>query len=219
MIPPAEFIPLAERTGLVLPMTEWVLLTALGQVHAWRECGKVIPIAINLSTRSLQDQKFPDLVAGHLRRHNVDPSWLTLEITESSLMAEPRRAREVLVQLHALGLRMAIDDFGTGYSSLGYLKELPVDEVKIDKSFVLGMGAGNQKDLAIVRSVIAMAHALGLSVVAEGVEDAQTYALLRSLGCDIAQGYFLSRPCPAGDLEQWLQSYSARHTEVPEYTV
>jgi diguanylate cyclase (GGDEF)-like protein/PAS domain S-box-containing protein len=209
-IPPDEFIPLAEQTGLVIPMTEWVLLTALRQASEWSEAGYAIPIAINISTRSLQDQKFPDLVAGHLRRHGVDPSFLTLEITESSLMAEPRRAREILVHLHALGLRIAIDDFGTGYSSLGYLKELPVDEVKIDKTFVMGMGAGNQKDLAIVRSVIAVAHALDLSVVAEGVEDAATFDLLGSLGCDIAQGYLLSRPCPAADLALWYRSYLAR---------
>jgi diguanylate cyclase (GGDEF)-like protein len=209
-IPPDEFIPLAEQTGLVLPLTEWVLLSALAQAQAWREKGHGVPIAINLSTRSLQDPHFPDLLVGHLRRYEADPKDLTLEITESMLMADPRRAREVLVNLHALGLRIAIDDFGTGYSSLGYLKELPVDEVKIDKSFVIGMATGDRKDLAIVRSIIAMAHALDLVVVAEGVEDAASYGVLRELGTDIAQGYFLSRPCPAADFEQWLESYGPK---------
>ncbi|MGH2390623.1 MAG: putative bifunctional diguanylate cyclase/phosphodiesterase, partial [Chloroflexota bacterium] len=208
-IPPDEFIPLAEQTGIVLPLTEWVLLTALAQAQAWREKGYRIPIAINLSTRSLQDQHLPNLLVRHLRRYDADPADLTLEITESMLMAEPKRAREVLVSLHALGIRIAIDDFGTGYSSLGYLKVLPVHEVKIDKSFVMGMATGDQKDLAIVRSVIAMAHALDLIVVAEGVEDAASYAVLRELGTDVAQGYYLSRPCPAADFEQWLRSYGA----------
>jgi len=132
-----------------------------------------------------------------------------MEITESTLMTDPARAREVLAQLHGMGIRVAIDDFGTGYSSLSYLKALPVDEVKIDKSFVLGMGNGDQKDAAIVRSVVAMAHALGMEVVAEGVEDLSTYKLLRDLGSDVAQGYYLSRPQPAADLTRWLLAYQA----------
>lgn len=209
-ISPEEFIPLAEQTGLVLPLTEWVVLSALAQGRTWRERGRRIPIAINLSARSLQDHHLPDLLVRHLRRYDTDPADLTLEITESMLLAEPRRARDVLVSLHALGLRIAIDDFGTGYSSLGYLKQLPVDEVKIDKSFVLGMATGDRKDLAIVRSVIAVAHALDLAVVAEGVEDADSFAMLRQLGADVAQGYFLSRPSPAADFDQWLRGYEAR---------
>jgi diguanylate cyclase (GGDEF)-like protein/PAS domain S-box-containing protein len=206
-IPPAEFIPLAEQTGMVMSLTEWVLLTALQQARAWQDAGQPIPIAINLSARSLQDQQFPHLVARHIKRYGVAPANLVLEITETSLMTDPTRAHEALTGLHALGVRMAIDDFGTGYSSLAYLKELPVDEVKIDKSFVLGMGAGDQKDAAIVRSVIALAHALGLVVVAEGVEDAATFAMLEGLDCDIAQGYYLSRPKPIAGLEQWLGDY------------
>ncbi len=203
-IPPDEFIPLAEQTGMIDSLTEWVLLTALAQAKAWRDAGRPIPIAINLSARSLQDQQFPDLVARHLQRRDLPASDLTLEITEGSMMTDPRRAREVLVRLHDLGLRLAIDDFGTGYSSLGYLKELPVDEVKIDKSFVLGMGAGDRKDEAIVRSVVAMAHSLGLQVVAEGVETQETLARLADMGCDVAQGYYLSRPLPIEALERWL---------------
>jgi len=206
-IPPIEFIPLAESSGLIIPLTDWVLMTALAQAGSWRKAGHSQAVAVNLSTRGLQDAKFPAVVASLLDRYQVAPEHLTLEITESTLMADPLGARAVLTQLHALGIRMAIDDFGTGYSSLGYLKELPVDEVKIDKTFVQGMGAGDQKDAAIVRSVVAMAHALGLAVVAEGVEDASTYALLKELGCDVAQGYYLSRPQPTADFERWLQRY------------
>ncbi|HVA91343.1 MAG TPA: EAL domain-containing protein [Chloroflexota bacterium] len=209
-IPPDEFVPLAEHTGLIGSLTEWVLLTALRQGQAWREAGQIIPIAINLSARGLQDQQFPDLVDRHIARCGGAPGDLTLEITEGSLMTDPARAREVLVRLHALGVRLAIDDFGTGYSSLGYLKELPVDEVKIDKSFVLGMGTGDRRDEAIVRSVVAMAHALGLSVVAEGVEDAVTFALLGTFGCDVAQGYYLSRPKPAVELNRWMNEYMVK---------
>ena len=203
-IPPVEFIPLAEQTGLIASLTEWVLLTALGQLGAWRAAGRRIPIAINLSAHSLRNPDFAGLVAGHLQRYGMPPADLTLEITESSLIGDPARAREVLTRLHDLGVRLAIDDFGTGYSSLAYLKELPVDEVKVDKSFVLGMGTGDQRDAAIVRAVVAMAHELGLQVVAEGIEDAATYALLQRLGCDTAQGYYLSRPCPAEQVERWF---------------
>jgi diguanylate cyclase (GGDEF)-like protein len=206
---PDQFIPLAEQTGMILPLTEWVLVTALQQARAWRVAGRPLSIAINLSARSLQNQHFPDLIARQLRRFGVAPADLTLEITESSLMTDPIRAREVLLRVHALGVRFAIDDFGTGYSSLGSLKELPVDEVKIDKTFVLGMTAGNRKDAAIVQSVVVMAHALGLRVVAEGVEDAATLNTLADLGCDCAQGYHLSRPQPAAELEQWLREYQA----------
>lgn len=208
-IPPAEFIPVAEESGMIIQLTDWVLETALAQARVWQDAGQSIPIAINLSAHSLQDQRLLGIVARLLDRHGVGAGSLTMEITESTLMTDPARAREVLTQLHGMGIRLAIDDFGTGYSSLGYLKALPVDEVKIDKSFVLGMGKGDQKDAAIVRSVVAMAHALGLEVVAEGVEDLATYELLRDLGSDIAQGYYLSRPQPAADLTRWLLAYQA----------
>ena len=208
-IPPADFIPVAEESGMIIPLTDWVLETAIVQARAWQDAGHTIPIAVNLSAHSLQDQRLLGVVARLLERHGVRPENLTMEITESTLMTDPARAREVLVQLHGMGIRVAIDDFGTGYSSLGYLKALPVDEVKIDKSFVLGMGNGDQKDAAIVRSVVAMAHALGMEVVAEGVEDLSTYKLLRDLGSDVAQGYYLSRPQPAADLTRWLLAYQA----------
>jgi len=213
-IPPIEFIPLAEQTGTIVALTEWVLVTALARTREWQDAGRSLPVAINLSARSLQDQRFPDLVARNLERYQCAPTNLTLEITESSLMADPVRAHEVLTRLHDLGVRTAIDDFGTGYSSLAYLKQLPVDEVKIDKSFVLGMGAGDEKDAAIVRSIVALAHALGKIVVAEGVEDAATYTLLGQLGCDALQGYYLSRPLPPSELEQWLSDYRMRQAAL-----
>lgn len=206
-IPPDQFIPLAEQSGLIEPLTTWVLKTALGQCRTWREAGRTIAVAVNLSARTLQNPQFPDAIARLLDEYGHAPELLTLEITESSVMSDPVRALDVLSRLHALGVRLSIDDFGTGYSSLGYLKELPVDEVKIDKSFVLGMGtAADAKNAAIVRSIIALAHALGLRVVAEGVEDVQTRATLSVLHCDIIQGYQVSRPLAAGDFVNWLES-------------
>ncbi|MDB5059981.1 MAG: hypothetical protein JWO59_3453, partial [Chloroflexi bacterium] len=207
-IPPIDFIPLAEENGMILPLTDWVLATALAQSRTWQTAGHNFTIAVNVSTRSLQDPRFPEAIARLLAQQCIAPRALTLEITESTIMADPIRAMDVLTQLHAMGVHLSIDDFGTGFSSLGYLKALPVDEVKIDKSFVLGMGTGDQKDAAIVRSVVAMAHELGLTVVAEGVEDAATYTLLGRLGCDIVQGYYLSRPQSVEGLEAWLGTAS-----------
>jgi len=208
-IPPDYFIPLAEHTGLIVPLTEWVLRTALRQHRAWRDRGLLFGMAVNLSARTLHDTHLPDLVRGLLGQHDIAPAQLTLEITESALMVDPARAREVLTRLTALGVRIAIDDFGTGYSSLGYLKRLPVHEVKIDKSLVPGLGAmADPKDIAIVRAVVAMARALGLDVVAEGVERAESLDLLRGLGCTSVQGYYFSRPLPASELERWAGALS-----------
>ena len=205
-IPPDEFIPLAEQTGLIGPLTRWVLTTALGQVQAWQEDGLTLGVSVNLSARTVHDSELPALVADLLGRHAVAPDLLTLEITESALMIDPTHARDTLARLNDLGVRLSIDDFGTGYSSLGYLKELPVDEVKIDKSFVRGLGeTGDLKDAAIVRAVIAMAQALELRVVAEGVETVASWNRLRGLGCALAQGYYLSRPLPARQLQSWLR--------------
>ena len=157
--------------------------------------------------RVLHDVQVPETVAELLQRHGIAPEWLTLEITESALMVDPGRALDVLTRLSALGVRIAIDDFGTGYSSLGYLKRLPVDEVKIDKSFVLGMDQ-DAKDSTIVRSVIALAHAMGLAVVAEGIETGDALALLRSLSCDVAQGYYFSRPLPQDEFTRWASAFA-----------
>jgi EAL domain-containing protein (putative c-di-GMP-specific phosphodiesterase class I) len=207
LIPPDKFIPLAEHTGVIGPLTEWVLERALQQCQAWRQSGLSLGVQVNLSMRVLHDLHVPVTVADLLQRYGIAPEWLTLEITESALMVDPGRALEVLTRLSALGVRIAIDDFGTGYSSLGYLKRLPVDEVKIDKSFVLGMDQ-DAKDATIVRSVIALAHAMGLAVVAEGIETGEALTLLRSLSCDVAQGYYLSRPLPGAEFERWVDAFS-----------
>ena len=201
---PDQFIPLAEHTGLIMPLTLWVLGAALRQAQRWGEQGRALDVAVNLSTRTLQDLELPATVARLVAQSGVPPQRLTLEITESALMANPARAQTVLTQLGALGVRLSIDDFGTGYSSLGYLKQLPVDEVKIDQSFVRALGTGERKNAAIVRSVVDLGHNLGLRVVAEGVEDEGTSDLLRGMGCDVAQGYYLSRPVPAADLDAWI---------------
>ena len=203
LLPPSEFIPLAELSGLIRPLTLWVLEAALRQQHAWRDLGLEVPVAINLSRRMLHDPQLPDTVAGVLARWDVPPSCLVLEITESSLMAVPLRAAENLKQLRAHGVRVSIDDFGTGYSSLDSLKVLPVDELKIDRSFVRAM-ATDASARAIVRAIIDLADALKLRVVAEGVEDQATWDVLASLGCDVAQGYFVSPPLAADELEAWV---------------
>ena len=207
LIPPDEFVPLAEQTGLIVPLTRWVLETALHRCAAWQRAGHQFGVAVNLAMSSLHDAQLPNTVAALVERAGIAPGNLTLEITEGGLMADPARAMAVLTRLDSLGVQIAIDDFGTGYSSLSYLKRMPVDELKIDRSFVLGMGAGQvDKDLAIVRSVIALGRALELRVVAEGVETAEALELVRDAGCDVVQGYHLSRPLPPLQLEHWLRT-------------
>jgi len=207
LLAPDQFIPLAEQTGLIVPLTRWVLDQALAQQAAWARAGRPLGVAVNLSVRTLHDERLPDTLAWLLRRYAITPERVTLEITETVLMADPAQALAVLTRLAALGVRVAIDDFGTGYSSLAYLKQLPVDAVKIDKSFVQSMGATETtKDTAIVRSIIELGHNLGLMVVAEGIEDRETWAHVRALGGDVAQGYYLSRPLPLPSLDRWLES-------------
>jgi EAL domain-containing protein (putative c-di-GMP-specific phosphodiesterase class I) len=202
---PDEFIPLAESTGLIHPLTAFVLDASLRRAAAWRRSGIDINIAVNISARNLLDDDLPDNLAALLAAVDVPPSALTLEITEDSIIVDPQRSLAVLGQLHANGIRLAIDDFGTGYSSLSYLKQLPVDEVKIDKSFVMNM-ALDESDATIVRSTIDLGHNLGLSVVAEGVETVEALDQLRHDGCDIAQGYLFSRPVPAEAFERWMRA-------------
>jgi EAL domain-containing protein (putative c-di-GMP-specific phosphodiesterase class I) len=204
LIPPDQFIPLAEQTGLIRPLGRRVQEMALRACHALRADGITAPIAINASMREVLDPELPTQIEQLLASCELEPHWLRLELTESSLMAEPARALETLTRLRELGIQMSVDDYGTGYSSLRYLQQLPVDELKIDRSFVRSM-VTNDSDLAIVRSTIELGHALGLHVVAEGVEDAATWARLGELGCDLAQGYFLSRPLPLPDLLRWLR--------------
>jgi EAL domain-containing protein (putative c-di-GMP-specific phosphodiesterase class I) len=177
------------------------------------ERGASLKLSVNLSTRDLLDQDLPAKLAELTVTHAIDPSTLCLEITESAIMDDPQRALQTLERLHGMGFGLAIDDFGTGYSSLAYLKRLPVDELKIDKSFVLNMEL-DVDDAKIVRSTIDLAHNLGLNVVAEGVETAKTWKILQALGCDEAQGYFMAKPMPEALFAAWLQEWSAPQTQT-----
>jgi len=204
LIPPDRFIPLAEQTGLIRPLTQWVIRTALEQCRIWRDQGLVMPVAINLSMRNLHESDLVKTIEQALAESRLPTSALELEITESSLMVYPDHALAVLTQLSEMGVRIAVDDFGTGYSSLAYLKDLPVHELKIDRSFVGDMRE-QTRNRAIVRSTIDLAHHLGLRVVAEGVEDQETWDFLAQVGCDVAQGYHLSRPLVAGAVLGWTR--------------
>jgi diguanylate cyclase (GGDEF)-like protein len=207
LILPDDFIPLAERTGLIGPLTRWVLERAVRQCQDWEQVGLHTNVAVNLSTHTLYDPQLLSTVTDLLQTYGVTSSQLTLEITESMLMEEPERAHDVLADLRALGVAIAIDDFGTGYSSLAYLKRIPIDEVKIDKAFVFGLGVdADPADAAIVRAVLAMARPLQCEVVAEGVETVETWTFLHELGCDLAQGYYFSHPLSAAELEQWART-------------
>ncbi len=203
LIPPDQFILLAEQTGQIKPLTQWVLEEALRQTQLWHQAGVKLSIAVNLSARNLQDPRLPDQVAEHLKRWGVPPQYLELEITEGTIMLDPARAMTILKQLNKMGVAISIDDFGTGYSSLGYLKRLPVHAIKIDKSFVIGM-AVDEHDAVIVRSTIDLGHNLGLKVIAEGIENREIFDKMTALGCDAAQGYYMSRPVPPKELERWL---------------
>jgi EAL domain-containing protein (putative c-di-GMP-specific phosphodiesterase class I) len=163
-----------------------------------------LTVSINLSARSLMDPKLPAQVGEQLRSTGVNPDWMRFEITESAIMADPSHAMDVLMKLHGMGVHLSIDDFGLGYSSLGYLQKLPVDTIKIDKSFILNMVL-NPNNTVIVRSTIDLAHNLGLRAVAEGVENKDLWDRLSDLGCDMAQGYYICKPMPADDLKRWLQ--------------
>jgi EAL domain-containing protein (putative c-di-GMP-specific phosphodiesterase class I) len=196
LLPPAEFVPAAERTGLIHPLTEVVLAAAARQARAWFDAGTPIPVAVNVSTRSLLDPGFAERVLAHLAAHRTPPELLGLEITETTIMEDPDRALAVLSRLADARIRLSIDDFGTGYSSLAYLKALPVHELKIDRSFVAAM-TSSERDHVLVASTVALGHRLGLDVVAEGVEDEATRDALAGLGCELAQGYLFSRPAPA----------------------
>jgi EAL domain-containing protein (putative c-di-GMP-specific phosphodiesterase class I) len=205
-VSPAEFVPLAEQTGLIRPLTRWVLDRAAGESCAWARAGRRLPVAINISARSLQDERIVDDIEEALLTHDLRGDRLQIEVTESAVMRDAGRAAEVLASLTGRGVAVSIDDFGTGYSSLGLLRKLPVQELKIDKSFVIGMKEEGAEDTAIVRSTADLAHNLGLSVVAEGVEDQWTLDLLSTFGCDQAQGYHIAKPMPSTDFVAWLSA-------------
>lgn len=209
MIPPDDFIPAAEMSDIVHPLCQWVLRNALEQVKRWQNEGLSLAVAVNLSTRNLADHQFPDKIAQMLEAYAVAPHLLEIEITESALISDPEQALQVVDRIHQLGIPLAIDDFGTGYSSLSYLKRLPIDTLKIDRTFVKDMRE-NEADAVIVRSTIALAHSFGLKVVAEGVEDSATLDVLRQLSCDQAQGFGIARPLPIAAFTDWLQQHS-RH--------
>ncbi len=203
LLMPPQFLPVAERSGLIGVLTQWVLVEALRQHNVWRRAGLDLKVAVNLSSRALYDLRLPDQIAHHLMRLQVPPSSLELEITEDAIMIDPQRALEILVRLNAMRIKLSIDDFGTGYSSLGYLKRLPVDEIKIDKTFVMEMEQ-SRSDAAIVHATIDLAHNLGLNVVAEGVESEGMLSMLARLNCDTAQGFYVSRPIPGELMLEWL---------------
>ena len=218
LLSPDEFIPEAEHTGLIEPITAWVLDESLRQCRHWldevgRSRASAKSVAVNLSARSLLDNSLPEEVQAALTKWNLPPGLLVLEITETMIMTDPIRARLVLNELAGMGVILSIDDFGTGYSSLAYLRDLPVHELKIDRSFVQDM-VHNTHNAAIVQLVIDLAHNLGLQTIAEGVEDESTWEALDALGCDNAQGYHLARPMPADQLAEWTSEHAHRTAEM-----
>lgn len=203
-IAPDEFIPMAERTRMIKHLTTWVLKEAFLHCADWHRRGVELTISVNLSARDLHDPELPDVIAGVAAFTAIKPSWVILEITESSIMSDPERTLEIIQRLHSMGYRFSIDDFGTGYSSLAYLKKLPLTELKIDKSFV-GDLLNSENDAVIVNATINLAHNLALQVTAEGVESLAILDKLKAYGCDIAQGYYLSKPLSFVEFNQWMQ--------------
>jgi EAL domain-containing protein (putative c-di-GMP-specific phosphodiesterase class I) len=208
LLSPADFIPIAEQTGLIGPLTRYVLERAIHECTVWRAQGHDLAVAVNLSVRDLLDRDLPTHVSSILGTYNFPAERLHLEITESMIMSDPDRALATVRRLRDLGVKISVDDFGTGYSSLSNLKQLPVNELKIDRSFISTL-LQDKSDLIIVRSTIGLGHDLGLRVIAEGVEDEMTLARLASLGCDLAQGYHLGAPMPAGKFLGALVEFEA----------
>ncbi len=204
-IPPSDFILFAEQTGMIRHVTRWVIEEATRQCGVWLAGGLSLSVSLNVSSRDLLDRDLPQLFAAATRRHAVPPELVTVEVTESALVEDPQRVQETIRGLKEQGFRLSIDDYGTGYSSLAYIQRLHCDELKIDREFVTHASEGG-KDAAIVHSTIELGHSLGLTVVAEGVEDTQVIEVLRKLGCDLAQGYAISRPLPADKLAAWIDT-------------
>jgi predicted signal transduction protein with EAL and GGDEF domain len=217
LISPDDFIPLAEKTGLIGPLTLHVLDAALAQAHTWAAAGHRIPVAVNLSARNLLDEHLPDTISRMLDEHAVAPELLELEVTETAITTDPKRAAASLARLKNLGIAISIDDFGAGYTSLAQLKTLPVTELKLDRSFVTGIDT-DPRNAYIVKSVIDLGHNLGLTIVAEGVEDAAVMAMLTKFGCDVAQGYHLSRPLPTEAFDSWYLHRADTSNRQPPLT-
>jgi diguanylate cyclase (GGDEF)-like protein len=218
LVPPMEFVPIAEQSGAIGDLTLWVLDTAISQLVKWRASGIDIGVAINVSMRNLLDAAIAERITELMDLHHLPAGSVTLEITESHLMSDPGRTLPLLHRLAAHGIRLSVDDFGTGYSSLAYLNDLPVHEVKIDKSFLRAEGDNNHSNDAIVRAIVSMSHHLGLETVAEGVEDVGAERALAALGCTRLQGFYIARPMPVADFETWMRARalpSQRSTEVP----
>ncbi|HXX09905.1 MAG TPA: GGDEF domain-containing phosphodiesterase, partial [Burkholderiales bacterium] len=203
VLPPSEFIPFAEQTGVIREVTRWVIPEAMRQCGAWLSRGVPLSVSVNVSTRDLLDRELPEIFGSAARAHGVPADLVIVEITESALMENPQRVQEIMRELKHLGLRLAIDDYGTGYSSLAYIQRLHCDELKVDRTFVTHISA-RDRDAAIVRSTIDLGHSLGLTVVAEGIEDTEVLAVLRKLGCDLGQGFGICRPLPADELIDWI---------------
>ena len=198
---------------MIEPLSEWVLAAALRQCREWREAGVELAVAVNLSMRNLHSD-LPDTVARLMGTYGLVPEALIVEITESALMSDPRRALPITIALSPMGVRLSIDDFGTGYSSLAYLKQLPVHELKLDQAFVRNV-ANSANDQVIVRSTIGLAHDLALTLVAEGIEDQRACELLAAYGCDVGQGYHISRPVPAGQIVELVRRLARENRELP----
>lgn len=208
-IPPDKIVHVAESSGLIHPLTEWVVRTAVKQQKAWEKENIDIGVAVNLSVYNLQNPHLISIIQFLLLESETKENKLILEITEGAMMSNPELAKEILSNLDKMNIKIAIDDFGTGYSSLAYLKNLPVDELKIDRSFVMNL-KDDANDLAIVRATIDLAHNLNLSVVAEGVENQESWDILQELGCDLIQGFYLSKPQPVADFENWYHKHSGQ---------
>jgi EAL domain-containing protein (putative c-di-GMP-specific phosphodiesterase class I) len=201
LVPPLKFIPLAEDSGLMKPLTTWVLREAMAQCAAWRASGRMLAVSVNITPTNLLEEGFTDLVVELLKKNGLPGEALVIEITEMSIIKDFARSKTVIEELRDLDIVVSIDDFGAGFTSLAYLSSLAVGELKLDRTFITGLGTdGKERDLELVRATIQLGHDMRLRVVAEGIEDVNTLELLSELGCDLAQGYYISRPMPANKL-------------------
>jgi EAL domain-containing protein (putative c-di-GMP-specific phosphodiesterase class I) len=217
LVPPNDFIPIAEQSGLIGSLTHYVLERAIAECTRWRRSGRDLSVAVNLSVRDLMDLDLPGQVSSVLTAHDLRPDALHVEITESMIMSDPDRALDTVTRLRDLGVQISVDDFGTGYSSLSNLKRLPINQLKIDRSFISSL-PHDESDLIIVGSTVNLGHDLGLGVVAEGVEDEITLKRLAHLGCDLAQGYYFGRPLPSSEFLVLADRLSGRFARVEPLT-